>query len=180
MIAVIYATIPFFWLLVHPFADFWRRQMSPFRILLPLWILLWIVTGIATWPWHTMQLYSAPWSWIVAALFFLAGISVYRRIRTNPGAHIFLGSAELRPQDHEQKLVTTGMYAHVRHPIYLAHFCTLLACTVGSGLLVNYCLLASAVLTGTAMIAMEERELEKRFGEEFCEYRKSTSGIIPH
>ncbi len=72
------------------------------------------------------------------------------------------------------------MYAHVRHPIYLAHFCTLLACTVGSGLLVNYCLLASAVLTGTAMIAMEERELEKRFGEEFCEYRKSTSGIIPH
>jgi len=154
--------------------------MSPFRILLPLWILLWIVTGIATWPWHTVQLYSAPWSWIVAALLFLVSISVYRRIRTNLGAHIFLGSAELRPQDDEQKLVTTGMYAHVRHPIYLAHFCMLVACAVGSGLLVNYCLLASAVLTGTAMIAMEERELEKRFGEEFCEYRKSTSGIIPH
>src|SRR5260370_42344446 len=122
MIAVIYSTIPLFWLLVHPFADSWRRQMPPFRILLPLWILLWIVPGIAAWPWHTMQLYSAPWSWIVAALFFLAGISVYRRIRTNPGAHILLGLAELRPQNHEKKLVTTGMYAPLRDPISFAHF----------------------------------------------------------
>src|SRR5260370_8681005 len=100
MIAVIYARIPFFWLLVYPFADFWRRQMSPFRILLPLWILLWIVTGTATWPWHTGRLYSAPWSWIGATLLFLAVISAYRPIRTNPRAHIFLGLTGLSLPHH--------------------------------------------------------------------------------
>ncbi len=55
----------------------------------------------------------------------------------------------------------------------------LLAWTIGSGLMVNYCLLGFAVITGGVMIALEERELEKRFGEQFCEYKKSTSAIIP-
>jgi protein-S-isoprenylcysteine O-methyltransferase Ste14 len=174
IVGIIYSTIPFFWLMVHPFADFWRRHRSPFRILLPLWILLWVAVGAATWPWHSVRLYVTPWTWIAAPLFFLAGISVYRRIRSNLGVHIVLGVAELRPQEHEQKLVTTGMYARTRHPIYLAHFCMLLAWTVGSGLLVNYCLLVSTVITGTVMIILEERELEKRFGQRFLEYRKNT------
>jgi protein-S-isoprenylcysteine O-methyltransferase Ste14 len=174
LIGIVYSTIPFFWFMVHPFADFWRRQRSTFRILLPLWILLWIVIGVVTWPWHATQLYLAPWSWIVAAAFFLAGFSVYRRIRSNLGTDILLGLAELRPQEHEQKLVTTGMYARTRHPIYLAHFCMLLAWTVGSGLVVNYCLMVSTVITGTVMIILEERELEKRFGQQFLEYRKNT------
>jgi protein-S-isoprenylcysteine O-methyltransferase Ste14 len=179
LVGIIYSTIPLFWLLVHPFADFWRRQRSPFRVLLPAWVLLWIAVGVITWPWHFVRLYVAFWPWIAAAIFFLAGISVYRRVRTDLGAHILLGLPELRPQEHEQKLVTTGIYARVRHPIYLAHFCMLLAWTVGSGLLVNYCLLASAVVTGTAMIALEERELEKRFGEQFRKYRARVPILWP-
>ncbi|HZR27152.1 MAG TPA: methyltransferase [Terriglobales bacterium] len=174
IVGIIYSTIPFFWLMVHPFAGFWRRHRSPFRILLPLWILLWVAVGAATWPWHSVTLYVTPWTWIAAALFFLAGFSVYRRIRSNLGVHIVLGLAELRPQEHEQKLVTTGMYARTRHPIYLAHLCMLLAWTVGSGLLVNYCLLLSALISGGVMIALEERELAKRFGEQFLEYKRST------
>ena len=55
----------------------------------------------------------------------------------------------------------------------------LLAWTVGSGLLVNYCLLVSTVITGTVMIILEERELEKRFGQQFLEYRKNTHAIVP-
>jgi len=179
LIGIVYSTIPFFWFMVHPFADFWRRQRSPFRILLPLWILLWIVVATITWPWHTARLEPDFWPWIVAAFFFVVASSVYRRIQSNLGVHIVLGLAELRPQQHEQKLVTTGMYARTRHPIYLAHFCMLLAWTIGSGLLVNYALLVSTIITGTFMIFLEERELEKRFGEQFIKYRERVPVLWP-
>ncbi len=48
---VVYSTIPAFWLLIHPHAEFWRsRQKSPYRILLPIWIGMWITEAAITEP----------------------------------------------------------------------------------------------------------------------------------
>jgi protein-S-isoprenylcysteine O-methyltransferase Ste14 len=48
----------------------------------------------------------------------------------------------------------------------------MLGWSLGTGLAVCYGLTAFAVLTGAVMIRMEDAELEKRFGEEYTEYRK--------
>ena len=66
---VIYATIPSFWLVIHPGANYWRlRKGSPYRFLAPLWIAMWIVLGALTAPWRAAVLYPTAWTWLPAAL----------------------------------------------------------------------------------------------------------------
>jgi len=177
--AIIYASVPSYWLLVHPFTGYWRsRQRSPFRALVPAWIAICLVLALITWPWHSQHLYQTPFAWIASVFLFALAISIYRRIGRDFGGANVSGRNQLSPSA-EQRLVTTGMHARVRHPIYLAHLCMLLGWTVGSGLLVDYALLVFALATGAVMIAMEERELEGRFGEPFKDYRQRVPAILP-
>jgi protein-S-isoprenylcysteine O-methyltransferase Ste14 len=178
--AVIYSSIPLFWFAIHPFAERWRKMnRSPYRALLPLWLLMIVGLGWCTWPWHSQQIYSTSWTWIPALVFFSFGVRVYRRISSDFGAHKLSGEAELRPDEHAQELVTTGLHTRLRHPIYLAHLCNLAGWSVGSGLMIDYVLLALNVLvTFPVMIYMEERELEARFGEAFKKYQTRVP-IIP-
>lgn len=178
--AIVYATIPGYWFIVHPFAGFWRsRRRSPFRAVLPLWFLMMLVLAALTFSWHTERLYTTPLAWIPALLLFATAISIYRRIRKEFGVANFSGEAEVRPKEFPQQLITTGLHSRIRHPIYLAHLCTITASTVGSGLVVNYVLLAFAFLTGMFMVQLEERELARRFGEAFAQYKRHVPAIVP-
>lgn len=177
---VVYSTIPLFWLMVHPVAHRWRAsQKSPFRVLVPAWIVMWVGIGALTGPWRNVALYSTPISWIPAALLFVAGIFIYLR----SGAHFSWsqlgGLPEVRAGNHAQRLITTGIRARVRHPVYLGHLCEMLAWSLGTGLLVCWMLTAFAIVTGVAMIRMEDAELEKRFGDEFLAYRQSVHAVVP-
>ncbi len=180
LVSVVYGSIPLFWVAIHPFAGRWRKmQRSPYRILLPLWIILTVALGWATRPWHKQHIYSTPWLWLPALIFFVMGLRTYRKIFSEFGARKLSGEPELRPEEHEQRLVTTGMHARMRHPIYVAHLSMMAAWTLGSGLLVAFVLLAiSAFVTFPLMIWLEERELEKRFGQEFHNYKKSVP-LVP-
>jgi protein-S-isoprenylcysteine O-methyltransferase Ste14 len=89
------------------------------------------------------------------------------------------GSPELVAGHREQRLVTSGIRARVRHPVYLAHLCEMLAWSLGTGLAVCYGLTAFAVITGAVMIRMEEEELAQRFGEEYATYKKRVPGVWP-
>ena len=73
----------------------------------------------------------------------------------------------------------TGIRSRVRHPIYLAHLCELLAWGVGSGLVVIYGLLVFVAITGAVLIRLEERELERRFGQEYRDYKQRVPAILP-
>jgi protein-S-isoprenylcysteine O-methyltransferase Ste14 len=185
---VVYSTIPLFWFMVHPRAHRWReREGSPFRVLVPAWILMWIGMAALTGPWRRAAFYSTQWSWIPAALLFAAGIFIYFRA----GAHFSwaqLGGlpeirGEVRRNDRtgnqHQRLVTTGIRARVRHPVYLAHLCEMLAWSIGTGLAVCWLLTAFAIVTGAVMIRMEDAELEKRFGAEFVSYRQRVHAVFP-
>jgi len=179
VIAIIYATIPCYWLLVHPHIDFWRARKVRLGMVGPLWVLLWVVAGAITWPWRTVALYRAEWAWIPAAALILAGIVIYSRARHDFTTDQVLGRSELEPHRHEQRLHTSGIRARVRHPYYLGHLCELLGWAVGTGLVVLYALLVFAVVTGGLMIAAEERELESRFGQSYRDYKRRVPGILP-
>ena len=104
---------------------------------------------------------------------FLAGLKTYAGIRSEFGTHRLTGAAELRPAEHAQDLVTGGMHSRMRHPIYIAHLLSLAGWAVGSGLLVAHVLMALSVcVTFPLMVVAEERELEQRFGAQFCEYKQ--------
>jgi protein-S-isoprenylcysteine O-methyltransferase Ste14 len=180
MVSVLYSSIPLFWFAIHPFADFWRRMnRSPYLLLLPIWAAIILALAWVTWPWHSVQLYSSLWMWAPAALLMFFGLRTYSGIRSGFGAHKLSGEAELRPLEHQQELVTTGLHARMRHPIYVAHLLNLAGWTIGSGLLVSYILLAvSALSTFPLMIWIEENELEKRFGQRFRDY-KARVPLVP-
>ncbi len=180
LVSVIYSSIPLFWFAIHPFADSWRRMhRSPYLLLLPIWCVIILLLLGTTWPWHVDKLYSSPWMLLPASIFFLFGLGTYAGIRSKFGTHKLTGEAELRPAEHDQQLITTGLHARMRHPIYIAHLSNLAAWALGSGLSISFILLGiCALVTFPLMIWMEERELEKRFGESFRAY-KARVPIIP-
>lgn len=140
---------------------------------------MWFVVGVITARWRTAAAYSSHWSWIPAAGLFLLGAYLYR----HAGAHFSLaqvgGLPEVRANHRDDRLVTSGIRGHVRHPIYLAHLCEMFAWAFGTGLLVCWILTGFAIATGAVMIRMEDAELERRFGEEFRRYRDSVGAVLP-
>jgi protein-S-isoprenylcysteine O-methyltransferase Ste14 len=116
---------------------------------------------------------------VPAVLLFCIGIFLYSR----SGAHFSWaqlgGLPEIRPNHRNAPLVTTGIRSHVRHPVYLAHLCEMLAWSLGTGLLVCWILTGFAIATGAVMIRMEDSELEKRYGDDFRKYRTRVPALLP-
>jgi protein-S-isoprenylcysteine O-methyltransferase Ste14 len=129
--------------------------------------------------WRQIMLYENNWAWIAALVLFTIGIWLYRAGAANFSLGQLQGTPELSPGHGKQWLVTSGIRSHVRHPIYLAHLCEMLAWSIGTGLAVCFTLTALSIITGAIMIRSEDSELEKRFGEAYREYRKLVPAVIP-
>jgi len=177
---VVYSTIPCFWFLVHPRAEYWRtRKRSPYLVLLPAWMTMWAVMGIITVRGRRTGFYSSEWTWVPALLLFGMGLWLYSQSSKNFSARQLGGLPEVVSGGHEQRLVMTGIRARVRHPVYLAHLCEMAAWSIGTGLMACYKLTVFAVVTGAVMIRMEDRELEARFGETYRRYKARVPAIVP-
>jgi protein-S-isoprenylcysteine O-methyltransferase Ste14 len=180
LICAVYSTIPAFWLMIHPFAERWRgRRRSPYRLLVPLWIAMWIVMALITRPWYKITIYQTIWSWAPAMLLFAGGIFLYSKSGKHFTAEQLGGLPEVHGANRDQRLVIEGIRSRVRHPVYLAHLCEMLAWSIGTGLAVCWGLTAFAIITGGVMIRMEDAELEKRFGDSYRAYRRSVPAVLP-
>jgi len=175
----IYATIPLFWLIVHPFAELLRARRALRYLIVPSWFVMMALVYFLTWPWREVVLYRAPVSWLAAGLLFVAAVLVYHGSRLGLSRIHLMTRGRIEPS-RERRLVTTGIRQRIRHPIYLAHVLMLLAWTVGSGEVVLYCLTLFALLTGWPMIRQEEADLDRRFGEEYRAYKRAVpAAFVP-
>jgi protein-S-isoprenylcysteine O-methyltransferase Ste14 len=79
------------------------------------------------------------------------------------------------------RLVTEGIYAIVRHPIYTSYillfvgYCLMLHSFLALGLLVAVC----CIWFGSR-IPLEEAMLERRFGEEYRQYCQQSNRLFPY
>jgi protein-S-isoprenylcysteine O-methyltransferase Ste14 len=176
----VYGTIPLFWLVIHPLVGRWRtRGRRAYAIVIPVWGGFIVIAILLMWPFRSVHLYASRFAWAPAAIFFLAGFSIYRAAFRRFDRAQVSGLAELEPERHRQQLITTGIRSRVRHPIYLGHLCEIIGWCIGTGLIALYALAGFAIVTGAVMIRMEDRELEARFGEEFRVYQQRVPSVLP-
>ena len=176
----VYCTIPLFWLVVHPFIEKWRgRGRRAFSLILPIWAVFIVATFLVIWPHRQARFYANWWSWVPGAFLFCVGFSIYPQAFKGFHRSQVSGLDELEPDRHRQELVTTGIRSRVRHPIYLGHLCEIVGWCVGTGLMPLYALLGFALVSGFVMIRIEDRELERRFGERYREYRARVPAVVP-
>ena len=76
-------------------------------------------------------------------------------------------------------LVTRGVYSYIRHPFCLS--CILLAFCAAVGLrsAVGLMIAILALVIIYVRASFEEKELERRFGQAYCEYKSQVGMFIP-
>jgi protein-S-isoprenylcysteine O-methyltransferase Ste14 len=77
------------------------------------------------------------------------------------------------------RIVKSGPYGIVRHPIYTGIFFGLLAVVIVRGEITGFIGLALFLAGISRKIQMEERLLVGHFGDEYLQYRKETRALIP-
>jgi protein-S-isoprenylcysteine O-methyltransferase Ste14 len=80
----------------------------------------------------------------------------------------------------QQRLVTSGVYAVCRHPIYAGWILLILP---GAGLLLNSWLVVSTAVVMYVLtriyVVKEEENLEVQFGREYADYKRRVGAIFP-
>lgn len=135
------------------------------------------------------RLYTVPlpWSGLMGFSEFLAVVALVVGFQqTEPGEFIGLrqlkdgakndlpaGSKEIR----QRQLVISGLYRHVRHPLYTAGlaFIWLLPFMTVNVFVINICLTIYVVIGAF----FEERKLRREFGQEYVDYAAITPMLIP-
>ena len=137
------------------FASLWLDKLLPLHLSLPT---------------PTKIFISAPLLIITTIILWLGTIYPFIKARGSPV-----------PFNPPKKLVTTGLYSRIRNPMLLGWFIMLFAL----GILLNS---ISLILIFTPIFILlnilyiktiEEKEMEKKFSEEYLKYKKSVPMFIP-
>jgi len=133
---------------------------------------IWVFSG---WP-AALDFSPQPLIVVAGAILFAASLRMFRITHKALGA-MWSHSLDLR-KDH--RLVTTGIYEKVRHPMYTAFWLWALAQTL---LLSNWLAAFAGVIGfGTLFflrVGQEEAMMEERFGQDYRDYRARTKRLVP-
>lgn len=125
--------------------------------------------------WLGQAIGSVPVKWAGVALVAAGHLfSVWARIHIGK---YWSGTVALK-EGH--KLVTTGPYALVRHPIYTGLLTSVLGSAIAAGTgeaLIGFAVMIPAYVRKWRR---EERLMEGEFGQEYRDYMKKTKAIVPY
>jgi protein-S-isoprenylcysteine O-methyltransferase Ste14 len=135
--------------------------------------ILWaLVAGVATyfWPeWFAIRWPPYPALLTTGVILLAAGIPIQ-----------MVAGRSLWKAYHADRLITTGLYAVCRNPLYANIILTILpglALVCRSWLMLTAPVLLYVLVR--ARIGREEEYLDKRFGQEYLDYRRRTNSIFP-
>lgn len=113
----------------------------------------------------------------VSGVFMVATGLTYRAWAVRKLGKYFTPTVQIQ---NEHRLITKGPYKLVRHPSYMGAFLVITGCTLVLQTWIGY--LISCLAMGYAYkvrISIEEKELEKHFGEEYRSYKGHSKKLIP-
>jgi protein-S-isoprenylcysteine O-methyltransferase Ste14 len=123
---------------------------------------------------HTLVQYIGFWGMYIGILVSLIGVilvvSGWSRIHKDYWSK----------EEGQGKLVTSGIYRYIRHPQYTGFFMITfgMMCEWATlPLIILYCLLLALYYK---LAKKEEGDIEKEFGKEYVEYKRTTKMFIPY
>jgi protein-S-isoprenylcysteine O-methyltransferase Ste14 len=169
------------WFLIHPFGAFWRR-LGPSVTYFFLGVVAALMMAGVYVARGTLMVGDLGTSYATLGLGLLAmglGTLIALQRRKHLTFRILSGFPQVSAQDYPGTLLTQGIYGKIRHPRYVE----VILWVFGYALISNYLsMYLAALLTVPGLlliVAMEERELEERFGEEWRAYRDRVPRFIP-
>lgn len=175
-------TIPpalLFWLVVHPLAPRLQKlgPAKSYGILTPALLLvgfgLFQIRGLLV----GADLGWSPLLFAVGVVFYATSARVELRLRRHLKFRTLAGVPEIRGESGN--LLTEGIYGQIRHPRYLAFGLGLLGFAFMVNYLGLYVMVALTIPALAAVVHLEDRELEQRFGEEYVRYRNEVPAVVP-
>jgi protein-S-isoprenylcysteine O-methyltransferase Ste14 len=169
-----------FWRLASPdstASDERESAWSRASYLVPMLLVVVLMIGPGWPPWLERRLIPGGWVryWIGVVLLTSAlGFTVWARRELGGN-----WSGRIAIKDG-QRLVRTGPYRWIRHPIYTGGLIAILASAVASGTVSGFLALALACAALGHKIRIEERWLMRTFGESYAEYRRSSWLLVPY
>jgi len=131
-----------------------------------------VVTGAPRWANYPPR----AWAVVVGAIIYAGALWLFRRSHKDLGKNWSI-TLEIRDQ---HRVVSNGVYAHVRHPMYSAFWLM----GLGQAFLLPNWIAGLAGLVGFAVLFFlrvdkEERMMLDTFGEEYRAYMGRTKRVIP-
>ncbi|MFW9795303.1 MAG: methyltransferase family protein [Candidatus Thorarchaeota archaeon] len=137
-------------------------------ILMVIFFIVWIIDSFA------LRLTTFLWSFTYFWIFIgFGGLLIIAAIYFINASHKELFDMKV------DELATTGVFARVRHPMYLGSHLIYLGLAISTFSLASIVLWVAIFAFYDSLANYEENKLEERFGEEFLEYRNSVRKWIP-
>jgi protein-S-isoprenylcysteine O-methyltransferase Ste14 len=155
-------------LIITPIAAVIFFGVITFFVFCSFWVDAWL---------NLPYLPAAWWRYVIAAIIFTAGIV----LGATTVIKFFSTGGTPVPTSPPPKLITTGLYGWIRNPMALGMLLMLegLGFYFGSLSLIIFFAPLPVVLYALYIKAVEEPELELRFGKEYVEYKKRVPMFIP-
>jgi protein-S-isoprenylcysteine O-methyltransferase Ste14 len=138
-----------------------------------------ILVMLVSFPDRAIYTIPEPWVYLTTIFQGLAAIALIAGVMQT-GPMEFAGLAQLAPSYGDSKpseLVTTGLYAYVRHPLYTAGLAFIwFSPEMTVNRLVLWSIFSFYIIIGSWF---EERKLLRDFGSIYAEYKAKTPMLIP-
>lgn len=180
---VYYPSIPIVLVLIHGGVKWWRKIGTKsywlfllfFGVLdlMALILVLKFNAEILSW-----RLYNNPWALLGLTLLTVSTLSGAASLRAL-SFKTLMALPEINPDKTPSRLVSRGIYKHIRHPRYLEFVLEVLGIAIASGLGANFVLLLYFVPAMYLASVLEEKELMQRLGREYIDYKSKTGRFLP-
>ncbi len=170
-----------YWFSIHPFVNFWRKVGPRLTVAIHMSLIVLLAVGVFLLrePILKVEYGTNPILVGVAVALFavtiILRIHIYRVFKNK----LLAGLPELAPEVYESHLVTKGIYAHIRHPRYVQMVLFALMAALLANYLAVYVVAAISVPGVFLLVAVEEKELRVRFGEEYLRYAERVPRFLP-
>jgi protein-S-isoprenylcysteine O-methyltransferase Ste14 len=178
---IVYPGVFAFWFVMHTQIERWRKLGKK-----AYWIaaLGWPATGIPL-LYFRREVFAVRWTdpefwWPLGILLLIAAAVVSIQAGKEMPLRTLIGLPELEPHKSKQPLLERGIYQRTRNPIYFVHWLAALSAAAIAGYAANWIFFAVDCVLLPFMIRAEERELLRRYGQEFAGYMRRVPRFFPN